>query len=144
MENNQTSSPNKQVIDLTSQQFYKEIIKWLNIIFWTGVTAFVFIVIQIFVTLFLTVEIPNYVGINKNETPTSFPYFGILMLVYMVLNKLNNYKKRLKTALNSTNEDDLIEANYQLKLLFKFIAVLLIFSIAMSLFFLVIVPILNP
>jgi hypothetical protein len=143
MENNQISSQENQIIDLTSQQFYREIIKWLNIIFWTGVTACVFIVIQRFVKLFLTVEIPNYAGINKNETPTSFPYISTLMLVYWVLNRLNNYKKSLKTALNSTNEDDLIEANYQLKLLFKFIALLLIVSVAMSLFLYVIVPILN-
>ena len=39
MENNQLSPQDNQVIDLTSQQFYREIIKWLNIIFWTGVTA---------------------------------------------------------------------------------------------------------
>ena len=144
MENNQTSTPNNQIIDLTSQQFYREIIKLLNIIFWTGVTASVFIVIQIFIKLLLTVEIPNYVGINKNETPTSFPYITILVLIFVVLNRLNNYKKSLKTVLNSNNEDDLIEANYQLKLLFKFIALLLIVSVAMSLFALVIVPILNP
>ena len=144
MENNQTSSPNKQVIDLTSQQFYKEIIKWLNIIFWTGVTVCVFIVIQIFARLVTAIEIIDYKG-NQTETqPSKIPIIGILMLIFLVLNRINNYKKSLKTALNSTNEDDLIEANYQLKLLFKFIALLIILSIVFILFGLVIVPLVNP
>jgi len=66
------------------------------------------------------------------------------MLIFLVLNRINNYKKSLKTALYSTNEDDLTEANYQLKLLFKFIALLIILSIVFILFGLVIVPLVNP
>jgi hypothetical protein len=151
MENNQTSPQENQIIDLTSQKFIKETIKWINVIFWIGATISMFVFLQFLSQLFLSVKIPNYVGNNieipKSKLPAPAILMfspAILMFSFVILNQIYKYKKSLKVALTSTNEDDLIEYNYQLKNLFKLFAFLIITAIALSVFIFVVVPLVNP
>ncbi|OAQ42241.1 hypothetical protein A5893_03765 [Pedobacter psychrophilus] len=144
MENNQTTPQGSLIIDLTSQQFYKEIIKWLNVIFWIGFTICVILALGYIENLIFKVETIEYLGIKSEISKSKYPPLGLAVLIYSILIQLNAYKKSLKIALLSSNEDDLINSNYYLKKLFKTIAFVMICILVFGLILYVILPSIYP
>jgi hypothetical protein len=140
MENNQISSPNNQVIDLTIKSFLVEICKYLKVFYITGFVIISFFLVKTFTyTLVEPFFSPLYQTNRRLYDFIHDFYFKnnhsiSTFVILIVTTSAFTYRKSLRKSLKTNNQYDLIDSFEKLKTFFRVLAVFLIFSFTVFLF----------
>jgi len=141
MENNQTTPPENQIIDLTIKSFLVEICKYLKVFYISGIVIISACFIKIFTYILVEPFIRPLYKSNRrlHDFITDFYFknnhFVIIFILFLITTSAFTYRKSLVKALNSNNQNDLIDSFYKLKMLFRTFAIFLIISFFSYLFY---------
>jgi hypothetical protein len=140
MENNQTPTQENQIIDLTIKSFLVEICKYLKVFYITGIVIFSFFLVKIFTYSLVEPFFSPLYQTNRRLYDFIHDFYfknihiSFSFIVFILTSSANAYRKSLIKALKTNNQDNLVESFYKLKILFRTLAVFLIFSFIVFLF----------